>query len=211
LLVALIVPLAAGSVAATASGVARVDGPGARPSAEFVRSGQRAACVGLRNQITYSAVFARAAAWMATHEDRYDPALWQTRLRSVTVTAGQEQRVLDRYGSLFLRTYGPKALGGCVTQERHASTAARELARFVCRAEKKVPQLAVAVVGGDLYRTDFGTRHWLGPCMKERASSAAVTRLAEAQVAAATTCHARLAAGARAAFGACVLAGLREP
>jgi hypothetical protein len=47
--------------------------------------------------------------------------------------------------------------------------------------------------------------------MKERASSAAVTRLAEAQVAAATSCQARLAAGASAAFGACVLAGLREP
>ena len=156
-----------------------------------MRSGQRAACVGLRNQITYATVFSRAADWMASHTDPYNPELWRSRLRSTGVTAGHEQRVLDRYGAIFLRTYGPKALGGCVNQERHAPAAARPFALHVCRAEKKAPQLAVALVG-ELYRDDYATRHWLGPCMKERASSAALTRLAAAQVDAATGCHAQL-------------------
>jgi len=224
MLVALTLSFAAAGVAGTASGApgaASAEGPA--PLAEFVRSGQRAACVGLRNQITSSTVTSLAAGWLVAHEDsgaRYSlrPETWPARVRSMGAAARRDERRLDRYGALFLQTYGPKALGGCLGQERHAPAAAKHFAWYACKGESKGVPGIVATLVGDAARTNdlFGPRNWLGPCMRHRAGSTRLTQLAQAQVEAAMRCQAQLAAGASAvggrpaAFGSCVLKHLHD-
>ena len=202
-----------GRGAGTASGAreaTRVDGP--TPLAEFVRSGQRAA---LRRPAEPDHAMRPSSRGPQTGWPAHD--LIRTTLSCGEAACGRrasrrasEQRRLDRYARSSSGRTARRRSAAASPRSAHAPAAARtlRLARLQGRAEGAAPRRRPCV--GELYRDDYGTRHWLGPCMKERASSVVLT---QARRGAGRRGH-KLSRTAdrprtRVAFGACVLRSLR--
>jgi hypothetical protein len=196
---------AAATVASTGAGSSIAESPTAPAQA----------CAGLQRQITVMAVDSLAAAWLvdlaATHGGRLEgpfgrPMWSQYSLRE----AAREQRMLDRRAALFARKYGTKELGGCVGQARHASGAARLFAEYACIAKGSGWGAPIAAaLGEQLWAEDGGTS--MDKCIKRKAHSPTLARLARTQAEAARSCRVHLTAGPsasgseRVTFGTCIL------